>query len=67
MEKKPNIVLLMSDQHRADMMACAGDPVAQTPNIDWLAGQGVRFDRTYCQGPLCMPARASLVTERFVR
>lgn len=67
MEKKPNIVFLMSDQHRADMMACAGDPVAQTPNIDWLAGQGVRFDRTYCQGPLCMPARASLVTERFVR
>lgn len=67
MKKRPNIVVLMADQHRADMMACAGDPVAQTPNIDWLAGQGVRFDRTYCQGPLCMPARASLVTERFVR
>ncbi|MBS0278453.1 MAG: sulfatase-like hydrolase/transferase, partial [Proteobacteria bacterium] len=55
MKKRPNIVVLMADQHRADMMACAGDPVAQTPNIDWLAGQGVRFDRTYCQGPLCMP------------
>lgn len=67
MKKRPNIVVLMADQHRADMMACAGDPVAQTPNIDWLAQQGVRFDRTYCQGPLCMPARASLVTERFVR
>ena len=67
MKKRPNIVVLMADQHRADMMACAGDPVAQTPNIDWLAQRGVRFDRTYCQGPLCMPARASLVTERFVR
>jgi len=67
MKKRPNIVVLMADQHRADMMACAGDPVAKTPNIDWLAQQGVRFDRTYCQGPLCMPARASLVTERFVR
>jgi choline-sulfatase len=67
MGKRPNIVLLMADQHRADMMACAGDPVARTPNMDWLAQQGVRFDRTYCQGPLCMPARTSLVTERFVR
>lgn len=67
MAKKPNIVLLMADQHRADMLACAGDPAARTPNVDWLASQGVRFDRVYCQGPLCMPARASLVTERFVR
>lgn len=67
MAKPPNIVLLMSDQHRADVMGCAGDASALTPNMDALASEGVRFSRTNCQGPLCMPARASFVTERWVR
>jgi arylsulfatase len=67
MATRPNIVLLMSDQHRADILGCAGDPVVRTPHIDRLASEGVRFDRAYCQGPLCMPARASLLTERYVR
>lgn len=65
--KRPNILLLMADQHRADILGCAGDPVVCTPNIDRLAEEGVRFERAYCQGPLCMPARASLLTERYVR
>jgi arylsulfatase len=63
----PNIVLIMSDQHRADVMGCAGDPVVQTPHLDRLAAQGLRFENVSCQGPLCMPARASLLTERYVR
>src|SRR5262245_18129693 len=63
----PNILVVMADQHRADVLGCAGDPVVQTPNIDRLAAEGVRFSRTYCQGPLCMPARASFLTERYVR
>ena len=63
----PNIVLVMSDQHRADMMGCAGDAGVLTPNLDRLAGEGVRFSRVSCQGPLCMPARASFMTERYVR
>ncbi len=62
-----NILLIMSDQHRASVMGCAGDPVVQTPNLDRLAAEGIRFDNVYCQGPLCMPARASLLTERYVR
>lgn len=65
--RAPNIVLVMSDQHRADMMGCAGDPVVKTPVLDRLASEGVRFSRVICQGPLCMPARASLLTERYVR
>ena len=63
----PNIVLVMSDQHRADMMGCAGDASVLTPNLDRLASDGVRFSRVSCQGPLCMPARASFMTERYVR
>jgi arylsulfatase len=64
---QPNILLIVSDQHRADVMGCAGDPVVQTPHIDRLAAEGIRFENVYCQGPLCMPARASLLTERYVR
>ena len=63
----PNIVLVMSDQHRADMMGCAGDAGVLTPSLDRLAAEGTRFSRVSCQGPLCMPARASFMTERYVR
>ncbi|MGH2587796.1 MAG: sulfatase family protein [Dehalococcoidia bacterium] len=66
-DRPPNILLLMSDQHRADAMGCAGNPAVQTPTLDRLAVEGVRFERAYCQGPLCMPARASFLTERYVR
>ena len=63
----PNIVVIMADQHRADMMGCAAMPGCSTPNLDALAAEGVRFSRVSCQGPLCMPARASFMTERYVR
>jgi arylsulfatase len=67
MTRPPNIVVVMSDQHRADLLGCAGEPVVQTPALDSLAASGVRFSRVNCQGPLCMPARASFLTERYVR
>jgi choline-sulfatase len=60
--EQPNIVYLFSDQHRHDAMGCAGNNVVQTPALDRLAGEGVRFERTYCQSPLCMPSRASVIT-----
>jgi choline-sulfatase len=63
----PNIVLVMSDQHRTDMLGCAGDASMQTPALDALAAEGTRFSRVSCQGPLCMPSRASFMTERYVR
>ena len=67
MTSKPNILLIMADQHRADVLGCAGDRGVRTPNLDRLAAEGIRFSRTSCQGPLCMPARASFLTERYVR
>jgi arylsulfatase A-like enzyme len=66
MSMAPNIVIIMADQHRADMLGCAGNNVL-TPNLDALASNGTRFSRVSCQGPLCMPARASFMTERYVR
>ena len=62
-----NIVLIESDQHRGDMLGCAGDPCVQSPHLDGLASQGSLFTRVRCQGPLCMPSRASFLTERYVR
>lgn len=66
-ERRPNILLVMADQHRADVLGAAGDPVVHTPTLDRLAADGVRFTEAYCQGPLCMPSRVSLLTERHVR
>ena len=59
---QPNIVLFFPDQHRGDAMGCAGNPVVRTPNLDRLSEGGVVFDRCYTSSPLCMPARASLIT-----
>ena len=61
----PNIVLLMSDQHRGDAMSCEGHPVIRTPALDAIAAHGCRFTRAYTTCPLCMPARASFATGRY--
>jgi len=62
MTRKPNIVFLFSDQQRADTQGYAGDPVAITPNMDRLAADGVVFRRGITNSPVCMTARASLMT-----
>ncbi len=62
--KQPNILIIMSDQHNPHIMGCAGDRVVRTPNIDKLAGQGVRFSHAYCGGPLCVPSRMTFLTGR---
>lgn len=63
-QKPPNILLIMSDQHHAGVMGCAGDAIAGTPNIDGLARGGVRFSNAYCPFPLCGPSRMSFMTCR---
>jgi uncharacterized sulfatase len=59
------IVLIMTDTQRWDMLGCYGNPALRTPNLDRLAGQGVRFDRAYCCSPVCEPARAALLVGTY--
>jgi len=59
---RPNVLLIMSDQHKRSCMGAYGDLVAHTPNLDALAQKSVRFTDAYCANPVCTPSRASLMT-----
>ena len=63
--RRPNFLLISTDQQRADHLGCYGARVLRTPSIDSLAARGIRFDRAYVSSPVCMPNRASLVTGRM--
>jgi choline-sulfatase len=62
---RPNILLILSDQHNPKIAGFAGDPMAETPNLDALAEHSTRFDAAYCQTPLCVPSRLSFLTGRY--
>ena len=61
METTPNILFLVTDQQRWDAMSCSGDWV-QTPNLDRIAGEGIRFTNCVTTSPVCIPTRLSLAT-----
>ena len=62
---RPNVVLFLPDQMRAQAMGCASDPNVRTPHIDALARQGVHFRNTLANTPVCCPARAILQTGMY--
>lgn len=63
-EGRPNILIIMSDQHNRHVLGCYGNPIVRTPNLDRLAAQGMRFNDAYCPAPLCVPSRMSFMTSR---
>jgi len=60
-----NVLIICSDEHRADALGVAGHPLVQTPNLDRLAARGVRFTNAYTPSPICVPARAAMATGRY--
>ena len=63
-DARPNILIITGDQHRADTLGVAGHPCVQTPHLDLLAYQGIRFDNCYTDCPVCIPARTAFITGR---
>ncbi len=63
--QQPNVVLIMADQLRWDAIGAEGNPHVRTPHLDRLAREGARFARCYTSSPICMPARASVMTGRW--
>ena len=61
-----NMLYIISDQHNRNLLGCYGHPMVQTPNLDRLSEQGTRFTNAYTNCPICVPARASLATGRYV-
>src|SRR5210317_28420 len=65
--RKPNVILLFSDQHIKKVMGFEGHPDVITPNLDQLASEAVVFDRAYCAQGICAPSRSALMTGLNVR
>ncbi len=61
-----NLLFFMSDEHSSKVLGGYGHPIAKTPNMDRLAAQGTRFSNAYTNCPICVPARASFATGRYV-
>src|SRR6266480_3664033 len=59
---KPNLILFLPDQQRADTLACYGGVKVRAPNLNKLASESVIFERTYVTHPVCTPSRSSLMT-----
>lgn len=61
-----NMVIIMSDEHSSKALGCYGHEFVETPNLDALAAAGTRFSSAYCTSPVCIPARASFATGKYI-
>ena len=60
-QTSPNIILIVADDLGYKDLSAYGSPLMETPHLDWLAREGIRFTRGYAAAPLCSPTRASIV------
>ncbi len=65
--QRPNILWICADDHAPYVMGAYGDKLVRTPNLDRLAARGMRFDRAYCNSPVCTASRQSFLTGRYPR
>ncbi len=65
-QERPNVLFIMADQMRWDVLSCAGHPICKTPVLDGMAARGVRFANFYTAAPTCTPARYSIFNGRHV-
>ncbi|NNM31355.1 MAG: sulfatase [Akkermansiaceae bacterium] len=61
-DERPNILLILTDDHRWDALGCKGHPYLKTPHLDRLAAEGVDFENAFVTTSLCSPSRASIIT-----
>ncbi|MFL3656443.1 MAG: sulfatase-like hydrolase/transferase [Opitutales bacterium] len=64
-KKRPNVMVIMTDDQGAWALGCAGNSEIRTPHLDGLAKRGIRFENFFCASPVCSPARASFLTGRI--
>lgn len=64
--RRPNIIVIMTDEHDPGVTGCYGDKIVRTPNLDQLAREGIRFDACYTASPLCAPARNAFTSGKFI-
>jgi len=65
-DTRPNIIVIISDEHNAGVLGCYGNDIARTPNLDALAARGVVMENAYCNSPLCAPSRLSFTAGKYV-
>ncbi|MBT5832639.1 MAG: sulfatase-like hydrolase/transferase, partial [Candidatus Latescibacteria bacterium] len=65
MSDRPNILFIMSDDHAAHAMSCYGSRINETPNLDRIANEGMRFNNCFCTNAICGPSRAAILTGTY--
>ena len=63
--KRPNIIFIMSDDHAAHAMSCYDSKINETPHLDRIANEGMRFDNCFCTNSICAPSRAAILTGMY--
>jgi len=65
LQNRPNIIFIMTDDHTKQATSCYGSRINQTPNIDRLAKEGIRFDKSFVTNSICAPSRAVALTGKY--